>query len=672
MKTRTLLFSLALILACVAQGELIPAVRLTNWEVGVTVGVQGGIPTGRTQYANAVTEGADNTGATDATTIINTLLAACPAGQYVYLPAGTYSHTGIGGNLNNVTLRGAGMGQTILRLESPSTIGMAFGSESDYTWSEPIEDTTLTATPSQGDSVISIADTTNFTVGQLCRIAWDNMTDDAALEAGAVPVLQTNGDTRPVRKQMVKITAKTSTTLTFTPPICHAPQAGVAAEIKHARIISQGVGVEDLTLDCTNTAATFAVRFTQAMNCWVKNVEVKKANNYTFYTADCLFMEMGQSYANEGKPGGSNGAGFLIVNTSGSLFEDNIAYKCFPSFEINEGCTGNVFAYNLSEGTASTPATFNINHGPHNSHNLYEGNIAPTFQSDGYFGGSSEDTFHRNYISGTNSAVEYHAPIVSLNRWTRNASLTGNILGNPAWPHGSDPYSFGNPNLGNGAYAGTQQMSEGDFAIDWKMTGVLTTRTNDTTGVITLDSGSLATAQFRAYWEHTGTRGEIVSPVVLTGGMMVNDIETTFAGGTVSFTSDATLPAQGQTLNISAGIQGFQELDLDVEATAVRKANYHNWGAGGNAIPAGQELGGDTLPNSLYTTEAEAVARGVSWGSLDFPPFDPFTPATASYERLPAARRYLGLDTAAAAKRARVGGKGLRVDGMAVKVTGNN
>ncbi len=99
---------------------LIPARRLVDWTEGTTngVGVLGGIaqyqPGGanqRTTLRNVVTsDGADNTGATNASTAINAALSSIGTNGVVYLPTGVYKVTStIGpGIKSNYTLRGDG------------------------------------------------------------------------------------------------------------------------------------------------------------------------------------------------------------------------------------------------------------------------------------------------------------------------------------------------------------------------------------------------------------------------------------------------------------------------------------------------------------------------------------------------------------------------------------
>jgi hypothetical protein len=86
---------------------------------------------------------------------------------------------------------------------------------------------------------------------------------------------------------------------------------------------------------------------------------------------------------------------------------------------------------------------------------------------------------------------------------------------------------------------------------------------------------------------------------------------------------------------------GYQERDLDVGNTLIRKGNYNTINA---AIPAGESAGGDTIPDSYYLSSKPAWFYGLTW-----PAFDSSNPGTltltASYERIPAGYRYInGID----------------------------
>src|SRR6185295_9092556 len=88
------------------NADVIPANRRTIWQGNA--GVEGGIPNRTTIFQTL------NPGATAAQ--INNAIANCPSGQVVMLSAGTYNLTApINLTKSNVTLRGAGPSQTLLK-----------------------------------------------------------------------------------------------------------------------------------------------------------------------------------------------------------------------------------------------------------------------------------------------------------------------------------------------------------------------------------------------------------------------------------------------------------------------------------------------------------------------------------------------------------------------------
>jgi hypothetical protein len=167
--------------------------------------------------------------------------------------------------------------------------------------------------------------------------------------------------------------------------------------------------------------------------------------------------------------------------TGSSLIEDNILAEQFPHVEVNAS-TGNVFAYNLCHDSTIqgvVGCSINSNHGPHSSLNLYEGNVSPKFQADGYHGSSSHDTVFRNWLHGSSDKTSQFWICVSLNRFSRAYSIVGNVLGSKGHPwvydnadkgFGYDQhliYVLGTPNMGNGGFSGTAQLSKGKPWADW-------------------------------------------------------------------------------------------------------------------------------------------------------------------------------------------------------------
>jgi hypothetical protein len=615
-----------------SAAELIPASRLVDWTPGVSVGVRGGIPTNRTTSID-VTKApylADSTGVSDATGAIQAAINAAPPGTVVYLPPGTYRIGGTIGGKNNITLRGAGL-STVLASRTPHNV-ISAGPQTDYAWAqepyaEPKTGNTVTAGLTKGSTALTIADTSAFSVGQMIQVSLENQSDNSRIAAGAVPIVSTSGF-GTLRRQMSRIVGKSATTLTISPALHFTPDSNIVAKVHHCRAQLEGFGVESLYIDCSNDTAFAAISFSQAFDSWIKDVKVANVSNYGFYLSDSLNCEIRKSTVARRKAGGSNGAGILLGHVGNSLFEDNIIFGVMPPIEVNFSSTGNVVAYNFLYNEIG--GNLNMNHGPHNSFNLYEGNITPNIQPDGYFGSASDDTIFRNWITGKLFESGTYTSIVGLNRFTRNYSLVGNILGSAGWPYGATGYSFGNPNMGNGSSDGTAQPSANIFWSSWKSTATLTTRNSDTAGTITVSSGKVAPGSSTDY-PHLIT---LRSKTNLQAVIQIQAYAQT--GPAISFKNASNpLPSQGAEFHVMWGPSGFQELDLDVERTTIRKANYHAWSEGGLAIPAAEMIASEALPSSLYRT-----SKPDWFGNLRWPAFDPFNPTTA-YDSIPAGYRYI-------------------------------
>lgn len=611
----------------------LPSDRATNWTAGTYTGVIGGIaqyrPGGSNQRTTLidVTQSpynADNTGVTSAHSAIQSAINAASTGQVVYLPAGTYKLTsgvnfGSFGERKNITLRGAGIGVTTLVFDG--NVRISVGTGADYQWNYPASNNTITAGLTQGSTTLTIADTSPFTVGKILNIAFENQADNTAIQAGGVPVLSVSGYSW-VRRQKSRLVSKDSSTLTISPPLYHAPQSGLSGRVVTANYNGEGVGLEDFSVnldDCTNP---IPIVFEQCYNCWAYRIKSTNTPNYHIYISDSLNCEVRQCWLEVRQTGGSNGAALLMGASSGCLIAHNILYKVFPCVEVNFGCCGNAFVYNfVDRGPSGVGSPLNTNHGPHNSHNLYEGNIFNGQQSDGYYGSASQDTWLRNWANGAEygHASTQHAFV--FNRFNRDHSLIGNIMGWSGYSTGL--VSCGNPNMGNGMYTGTAEPTTGDFWNDWKATATLTTRTNDSDGTITLASGSALTGQLMSIWWDSHSK-------------MMQFTAGTVSGSTVPFTGatgyGVVLPAESTTVEVFMGPSGYQELDLDVENSLLRKSNYVAQSAGGGEIPPGESLGSDTLPNSW------SGGQPYDWPSgFAYPPFDPSSPAASQdYERLPA------------------------------------
>ncbi|MES2985827.1 MAG: peptidoglycan-binding protein [Patescibacteria group bacterium] len=598
--------------------SLIPDNHIIDWTPGVNVGVVGGIPTNRTQcdtaactdLVNAAAEYKD--GSTNAAPLIQAAIDSALPHTYVYIPAGTWRLNlalNLSASRDFITVRGAGMDVTIL--DCRSSVCMYGGSQASY---QPY--VTINSGLTRGSTQISVSDTSPYAVGDVIKIAAHN---DPTL-----PVVSTSGFDH-MRIQMVRITAKTGSTLSFFPAL-YDDYTTEGADVTYSGYRGEGMGVEELTADGENGSVAFGIWFSETDNSWIKNVKLIHMSNYTVYFSDSLNCEMRGGYVGELNHSGSNGSGLLTSSISGCLFEDNIFVEAFPNVEYFGGSSGNVFAYNFVNNAAGIIG-IDTNHAPHNTFNLFEGNIAHNLMSDGYFGGESETTVYRNWLTAAGlsasnrSEVQTQTYCMSLKRFSRNFSVIGNIFGNAASTGNCD--SYGQPNIGNGAWSGTAQPSVGDWWADLNpdgtptTAGILTARTTDTVGQITLSSGTVA--QGGALIVYYGSLSKTVLVTAINGNVV--DVDTSaFAG---------VLPPLDSVLLIWPGSSGFQELDLDVASTTLLLANYRR---GLGIYP--NEATAVALPDSLFRT-----SKPEYFGSLAWPPFDPYNPVL-NYQAIPAGYRY--------------------------------
>lgn len=638
---------LFLFLALYCQAELIPPDRLTDWTPGTTTGITGGLLArlaGYTDdldiYTNVLDHGLDPTGVVDCYAAAQSLANSHP---YLYFPAGTYKMSQpltSPHSLDGASIRGDGMGLTIIKGPLVTYQG------SDYLW--PTTPTAITEGLVTGSTSITVTDASDMVVGQLLRIEFEDERDDTRIAAGSIPVFgvgATDG-AHGLRKQIVRITNKSGSVLTFNPPIIQGAETGLGGTCQTALLQVDNANVFDLTIDLIDSENAYGIQLNNNWQFFAYQVEIKNTKNYGI---DCgtgsLQCEIRRCYIHDRKVGGSNGAGLLMNQASSFLVEDNIFYKLAPSLEINSGSCGNVVAYNYFEnpyydhggGVYYFDIAMDLNHGPWNSYNLYEGNYTTSAIWDCYFGGGSRDTFFRNWVHSTYQAEDQVAGYtVAPKRFSFELNFVGNVLGKSGLF--GVGFSWGQPNIGNSNSDGTSEFFAGDFPIDWKMTGTLTTRTDNTHGVITLISGSMRDTQggIAIMSDGAGYAQGLSTITTLTGVSVVNGANTVYAGGTFSFTAaGGTLPSASTVLTFFAHTYGFQEVNNDVQNTATEKGNY-TFASDGSAGSM-SSLGGDTLPDSLYDTKANIESRIGAPLTL----VDPTNPNGLTFTQLPAGYRFI-------------------------------
>lgn len=430
--------------------SIIPSVNAPT-AVWSTAGVPGGIPLGRAIFTNL------DTTATAAQ--IQNAINVCPAQNVVLLANGTFNLTSGLTVLNhdNWTLRGAGMGQTILKFTTgaaiPPTIDIGQQTDAAHTTS-----TTGIVSAMQGSSnVVMVAANTNINVGSI--VVLDELNESWMTPSGAsgVNVNQMgkySGQTNRLRMHWAKVYGKSNgTNLTIWPPLAFTFDTAMTPQISLVTIRGPtNSGFEDLTIDMSGVPYNSSngkqnpMRLQAVHVFWMKNVEFKSWINWAaLWVLKSSCLEMRGCFIHDPPiyPGVDWGYGMQIESTSGSLFTDNIHYNCQSTLIFQNGCDGNVLAYNVyafghyaktnnAQGTEHgewLQHEISGNHTPFPEYNLYEGNYTGQFQSDYFYGPSGWGTLFRNRIPGRSLATTKRYLAVSIDSFNRNYSVIGNALG---------------------------------------------------------------------------------------------------------------------------------------------------------------------------------------------------------------------------------------------------
>ncbi len=627
-----------------------PSISQGYWTAETYIGIPGGIAqyaaggvndravTGTLVNMTSAPYSVDNTGSVSVDSALATAIAAASGPTVLYFPAGTYLFdTGFlfSSYKANITIRGAGIGVTTFFFSTTNQVFIfsAPGAlDQDYQ--------TVTGTKTKGTSVLSVSSSSAYTAGMSAEIGYENEEDNTRIIAGAAPHWNSQGFTF-CRRMRCHVSAVGSGTITIDPPlladgtslamrISKGPGAGTNA--------TKGWGFEDFSVsfDPANHPAN-GFNLSAGENNWFYRVEFLNYSRNQFNGSCIIFFEQYRSEIRKcifhcTDDASSDGAIQTTYDTlchiENNVFSGPWGYNIYES----GGSCSNVFSYNYHEQGTGVGM-----HNAHPSHNLTEGSWMVFNQEDGYHGSSSDNVYFGNNIQ---------LPV--FNRFKRRPVVANCILASRG--------SFGNPNIGNGSAEGfagptgtsdqvgqpdylqlgygvneyiiqSGDVSSGDFWRDWKITATLTTRTSNTVGVFTVSGGQWyvgvsatggATLLPHVWWDSraSGIGGDLGTLVTAVSGSLV----------TISFAS-GTLPTAGTSVEIFPWATGYQERDLDVQASATYAGNTINGVLADSISP-------NTFPNSLVHASKPAW-----WNEDGFTGAWP--PDMSSAANFPAGARYL-------------------------------
>jgi Pectate lyase superfamily protein len=501
----TILLLIICQLAGVGQtlSPIIPDERIIPWDPGV----RGGVPDRQTIYTTI------SAGATAAT--INAAIAACPSNQVVLLSEGVYAITAkILIAKSGVTLRGAGMGLTILSNAPgfPDNQIIHFNNNYDYNWDAgPIRDILNTV---KGSSYITSSLAHGYSEGEYVGI--DQVTNNSTLKPlrnrGTLGDCNYCGRPETVGNrpngQLGKVTNVVSTTVFQIDPAPYAIYSNAPQAFKISGLVYRS-GVEDLTIANSSTSINYNTQWEGAIECWVVRCHIRGIHKRAYWVYGALWPTIEGNRITGGVPVGNDSSaqytselaygGFLGPHCTAGLVTANWIEKVTMAISFEGAASGNVFSYNYTtniwwNSETDPPRRFGVlMHGPHPTLNLIEGNwLAGRTRADEYFGTSDSFVNLRNRVlqvdRGSPSSQTW---TYDIERGNRNWVFLGEVAGGaPGVNENNYEFIFGEsaPYDDNNATIwklGYNSLGSGSTSYDnyvWTNTirwGCWTYRTND-------------------------------------------------------------------------------------------------------------------------------------------------------------------------------------------------
>lgn len=445
--------------------------RAVNWS---NAGIPAGIPNRATQCGATIAPYSGSAAA------INNAIAACPAGDFVSLGAGTFNlTTGVDFTQHsNVTLRGQGANSTFLSFSGGGAGGYNSdvaleGSVSGNGFENNVCDWTGGYTPStSGSSVITLANCgsttpsagslSNLKVGTLLILdqvdeasdtgtIWNCATQNSCangIQGGEARTdgPSVNGVSLRSQQQGVVVTAVNGNSVTVSPGV-YMPnwRSGQAPQAWFANVTATSDGIENLSIDNTPAGAASGQNITisNCVGCWVKGVRSIDANRSHVHIFLGSHTVVRDSYFYENVSHQTVSYGAEMMGAWDGVMENNIFQQDTDSEPSCSGaCEGNVVDYNYDINNVFTTATWFqagfYQHSSGDSLNLWEGNIGPGYNSDDVHGTHHFETLYRNVLLGNQANCD-GAPCadqtipIQMYVGSRYFNIVGNVLGQPGY-----------------------------------------------------------------------------------------------------------------------------------------------------------------------------------------------------------------------------------------------
>lgn len=473
-------------LSALAGAEVISAARRIDWS---RAGVVGGIPSGRWPPCGPTIE----VGASAA--VINAAIQKCAQNHVVMLGAGTFKLSSGIVMKSGVALRGRGADQTSLVFAGANPCGGTWaaicffgGDSNDWFGSASVlpggsKSAIWESGYARGSTEIILNGIGNSGVSVGHYIHLDQENDTAPGEGLFVcenvdarpPCSMEGGLRNPGRVvagiarqqvQIVKITncapsCSNGSTFTISPGLYASNwDAKKKPGAWWFRAAIENAGVEELTIDSTDSGGQMGVSISNAANVWLtgtRNIRVCSCARSIVHIASATQITIENNYF-YGTSGRSVNYGVETYIASDSLIANNIFQHVVAPILIHSN-QGSVYAFNFAINN-----TYDDGRAPKyhwmmpmvNGHSggvmylLFEGNVGPGIGGDYFHGNQVLNTVFRNFLSGSDPGRIDNAFAIRLDPWNRYWNIIGNVLGTAGY---TSSYAEGNPavySLGRG------------------------------------------------------------------------------------------------------------------------------------------------------------------------------------------------------------------------------
>ncbi len=386
----------------------LPADRSVVWQGNV--GVLNDIPARTTICTTLSPSGGDDTAT------IKAAIESCKSsGNVVKLNAGTFNVTPPLALPYGITLRGAGMGKTILKGAGTTSIYfLKIGPASNSLGSS----VNISGGLSKGSRTIITASAHGWAAGDLILIDQLNNpnasppVDNFGSNNAACTWCGRSSGTRSLGQIVKVVGIPSSTTATLEIPLYWNYSSSLTPQATKIVGVLEGAGVESMTLDNMQSGnanqvdnyGTVVMRGTS--NSWLLDVEVLGSHQtalklFTTYRNTVRGCKLHEPSASAPSGVGIYGI-YFNPYASANLIENNQIYHLTTGMMMNGATSGNVISYNyITDLYNSGAANWNLSaigaHGAHPIMNLIEGNYTTgRLRADEVWGTSSHQVYFRN------------------------------------------------------------------------------------------------------------------------------------------------------------------------------------------------------------------------------------------------------------------------------------